>query len=176
MRAFIAFELPQRFVDDTARLARQLSAAVPGRFMPPENYHVTIAFLGDIGEADARSAIDALDAACADLGPISCTATGLGKFGRASDATLWLGIAQAPGLMDAAAHVRDRLRDHGLAFDAKPFMPHITLARRVRIPRTGLDGLAFPEPCELARVTLFKSTLDQAGATYKPLYTAKLVG
>ena len=61
---------------------------------------------------------------------------------------------------DAAAHVRDRLRDHGLAFDAKPFMPHITLARRVRIPRTGLVGLAFPEPCELTRITLFKSTLD----------------
>lgn len=174
MRAFIAFELPQRFVDDTARLVRQLSAAIPGRFMPPENYHVTLAFLGDIGEADARRAIDALDDACSGFGPPPCSATGLGTFGRASDATLWLGIARAPGLVDAAARVRDRLRDSGLAFDTKPFMPHVTLARRVRIPRAGLDGLVFPAPCELARVTLFKSTLDQTGATYKPLYTLEL--
>lgn len=174
MRAFVAFELPDRFIDDAVQLARQLSAAVPGRFMPAENYHITIAFLGDIGEDDARRAIGALDEACSDLGPIPCAATGLGKFGRASDATLWLGIAQAPALMEAAACLRGRLRDYGLSFDDKPFAPHVTLARRARIPRSGLDGLVFPEHCELTRVTLFKSTLDQTGATYKALYTVEL--
>lgn len=176
MRAFVAFELPDGFADDAARLSRQLSAAIPGRFMPMENYHITIAFIGEIGEDGARRAIDALDAARPHLHPVPCAPTGLGTFGSAGDATLWLGVAQAPRLMEAAACVRGHLRDRGVAFDEKPFSPHVTLARRARIPSAALGSLAFPAPAELCRVTLFKSRLDRTGATYKALHTVELAG
>ena len=98
----------------------------------------------------------------------------LGKFGRATDATLWLGIAAAPELEQLAARLRDELRARDVPFDAKPFKAHLTLARRARIPHVGLPHLAFPQDDEAYDVTLYKSTLDRAGAVYKSLHTVRL--
>ena len=171
MRVFVALELPQAFASDIAALSRQLKYAVEGRFLAAETYHLTLAFLGEATEAGIASAIEA---ACTNAAAIPLRSDGLGKFGRASDATLWLGIAATPDLMRLAETVREELGARGGAYDGKPFKPHITLARRVRIPRTDLPPLAFPLNDEASAVTLFKSTLARDGATYKPLYTARL--
>ncbi|BDE97049.1 RNA 2',3'-cyclic phosphodiesterase [Raoultibacter timonensis] len=171
MRVFVALELPQAFASDIAALSRQLKYAVEGRFLAAETYHLTLAFLGEATEAGIASAIEA---ACTNAAAIPLRSDGLGKFGRASDATLWLGIAATPDLMRLAETVREELGARGVAYDGKPFKPHITLARRVRIPRTDLPPLAFPLNDEASAVTLFKSTLARDGATYKPLYTARL--
>ena len=72
--------------------------------------------------------------------------------------------------MDLAERVRIELHERDIAFDAKAFRPHITLARRARIPRGQLPELLFPAPAVAPSVTLYKSILDQTGATYKPLY------
>lgn len=176
MRTFIALELPPRFADDTARLARQLSAAVRGRFMPRGNHHITLAFLGEVDEAGARRAVEALDAACAGVRAVRCAADGLGTFGRSRDATLWLGIARDPDLMRLAGRLRAEFLGRGLEVDAKPFRPHVTLARRARMPEVPLGDLAFPEPDRAHAVTLFRSTLGSEGATYKPLYRVELDG
>lgn len=174
MRAFVALELPQAFASDIAALSRQLKHAVEGRFLAAETYHLTLAFLGEATEAGIASAIEAIEAACTNAAAIPLRSDGLGKFGRASDATLWLGIAATPDLMRLAETVREELGARGVAYDGKPFKPHITLARRVRIPRTDLPPLAFPLNDEASAVTLFKSSLARDGATYKPLYTARL--
>lgn len=174
MRAFIALEPPEGFVEDVAAMARMLSAAVEGRFVPRQNYHVTLAFLGDIDEAQARGAMDAIDEACAEAAAVPMRPDGLGKFGRASDATLWLGLAPDAELAGLADRLREALRLRGIGFDDKPFLPHITLARRARLPKGALPELAFPLPCNAARVTLFKSTLSRDGAQYKPLYEVEL--
>ena len=171
MRAFIALELPGAFADEVAALSRALGEICAGRFVADENHHLTLAFLGDVGEAEARSAMAALDEACAGVGPVRLNATGLGIFGRARDATLWLGIEKDPQLMALAERVRSELSTRGLAYDEKDFLPHVTLARRVRMPRGALGDLAFPQPDEATRVTLFRSILGPDGARYKPLYT-----
>lgn len=98
----------------------------------------------------------------------------MGKFGRASDATLWLGIAPVPELITLTERMREELAARDIPFDDKPFKPHITLARRARIPKASLHPLAFPLDDAVACVTLFKSTLERAGAIYKPLHTARL--
>ena len=109
------------------------------RFMPRENYHVTLAFLVDIGEAEARGAMDALDEAAAAAAPIDLVPQGLGTFGRPRDATLFLALAPDPALVDLAARLRAALSARGIGFDAKAFRPHVTLARRARLGAT-LDG------------------------------------
>ena len=93
MRAFIALELPTDFADDVAAMARRLSASLDGRFLDRSTYHLTLAFLGDIDDAEASRAMDALDAACAGSASALLASDSLGKFGRPADATLWLGIA-----------------------------------------------------------------------------------
>ena len=174
MRTFIALELPEQFMDELAGVARQLSASVSGRFMRRETYHVTLAFLGEIGEGEVRAALNAVDEACSGAPPVPLRATGLGRFGRPHDATLWLGLDPVLELTGLADGVRERLRAHGVAFDEKPFRPHITLARRARIPKGVLPELSFPLPATATQVTVFKSILDSSGATYKPLYTVEL--
>ena len=109
MRAFIALELPADFADDTAAAARRLSASLEGRFLDRSTYHLTLAFLGDIDDAEASRAMDALDVACAGSAPVSLAPDGLGKFGRPADATLWLGVAPDPALQALA----ERVREHG---------------------------------------------------------------
>ncbi len=174
MRAFIALKLPADFADDVAAMARRLSASLEGRFLDRSTYHLTLAFLGDIDDADAARAMDALDAACANAAPVPLAPDSLGKFGRPADATLWLGLAPDPALLALAERVREELAARDLPFDPKPFRPHITLGRRVRIPKKPLPPLAFPLPAQARTATLFKSTLSRDGAAYKPLYTVEL--
>ena len=116
----------------------------------------------------------ALDAACAGAGPVPLVAAGLGTFGRGRDATLWLGVEKNDELEGLAGRVRAELASRGLAYDEKDFLPHVTLARRARMPRGDLGDLAFPLPDEARDVTLFRSILGPSGARYKPLYTVGL--
>lgn len=174
MRAFIALELPESFVDDLARMARTLGPAANAKLVPRENYHLTLAFLDEIGEAEARSAMAAMDEACAGRPTVPLRAEGLGKFGRAHAAALWLAVAPDPALMGLASAVREALDARGLDFDRKDFVPHVTLARRAKLPREELPQLAFPLPDEGATVTLYRSYLEPEGARYKPLYSVEL--
>ena len=61
MRTFIALDLPPDFADDAAALARRLSASMEGRFLKRDTYHLTLAFLGDVDEAQLAAATDALE-------------------------------------------------------------------------------------------------------------------
>ena len=174
MRAFVALELPEAFADEVGELACALAATCEGRFVRPGSHHLTLAFLGEVGEAEARRAMDALDAACAGAGAVELASAGLGSFGRGRDATLWLGVEKNPELMALSGRLREELLARGLGFDEKPFLPHVTLARRARLPRAALEGLVFPRPDTAARVTLYRSILEPDGARYKPLYTVAL--
>lgn len=176
MRTFIALRLSSDFKRGLAEVSRQLSSIMPGRFLPRENYHVTLAFLGEVDEAGARCAMDALDEACADARPIRLVPAGLGHFGRVQDATLWLGLERDPALMELAEGVRRSLRAHGLSIDEKPYRPHVTIARRVRLSRGQLPALPFPAPVVAERAALYRSFLDSSGATYKELYGVDLSG
>lgn len=174
VRTFVALELPDTMRAEIVDLARCLAGRVTGRFVPGENYHLTLAFLGEIGEAESRDAIAAMDEVAAGRGPVRLRPTGLGTFGKPSDCTLWLGIEAASELVALAEELRAALAARGIAFDGKPLRPHITLARRVRLPKGELAPLVFPEPAYAAHMTLFKSTLTPEGAIYKPLYRAEL--
>ena len=174
MRAFIALELPEAFWRETADLARQLSLRIDGRFSKSDSYHLTLAFLGNIDDAQKGLAMDAMDAACAGLFAIPLESNGLGKFGRSNDATLWMGVKPNDGLLELARRIREELEARSITFDSKPFRPHITLARRTRIGRSDLPALPFPRDDVATDVTLFKSELSHEGATYKTLYTIEL--
>ncbi len=174
MRTFIAVELPEAFKDEVAGVARQLSAAIDARYAPRANYHITLAFLGDITEAQLRSAIGVLEEAAQGLCSFPLRPDGIGKFGKSHNATLWMGVAKAPELMSLTENLREGLHAEGVPMDGKAFLPHITLARHATIPKAELPRLLFPQEASARKVTIFKSTLLKAGAEYKPLYTVEL--
>ena len=176
MRAFIALELSSTCIEDITSLVRSLVGVVEGRFVTPDAYHLTLAFLGEIGEVKTRDAMAALEEVSAGREPVALTFEGLGSFGRPRDATLWLGVCATPQLIDLAAGLRNALETRNLSFDKKPFRPHVTLARRARLEGGVLPNLAFPAPDVAQRITLFKSILSPPPATYKLLYACDLNG
>ena len=135
MRTFIALELPEEFSMQVAELARGLreQGLLQGRFMCRSTYHITLAFIGDVGEAEAQRVIDVLDEVRPKLSAIELRSVGLKKFGRGNTATIALELEPNDALLDAAAFVRSALDARGIAFDDKKFVPHITLARKAQV-------------------------------------------
>ncbi|MDE2235488.1 MAG: RNA 2',3'-cyclic phosphodiesterase [Gammaproteobacteria bacterium] len=102
-----------------------------GKPVPASNFHMTLAFLGSLdaaGALTARRAADSVHAASFDLR--------LDRLGFWSEAgVLWLGTAQpcaAAGKL--ATQLAQALRAQGLEPDAKPFVAHLSLARKVNKP------------------------------------------
>lgn len=172
MRLFIALELTPVLRDEVAAMARQLHACVRGRFVPPQNYHITLAFIGEAHNGFIDMAKHAIDQGVANLDGIPLCPTQLGKFGRRDNATLWLGFTESPEIMQLANHIREILYDHGIYYESKPFLPHATLARHAKLPKDEMPSLSFPNPARVYRVTLYNSKLSPEGATYEPLYSA----
>ena len=121
MRAFVAVDLPAEFEDEVAALARSLHACVEGRFLKRQTYHVTLAFLGEINEADARRAIDALERACALSAPVLLEPKGFERFGHRREGLLALALEADPGLVGLAENLRSGLRAQGVAYDEKSY-------------------------------------------------------
>lgn len=178
MRTFIALEIPELLRDELADVTRSLQASLRGRFVPRQNYHMTLAFLGDVPQAmldDAQCAMECAATRVEYGRNIVLAADRLGSFGRAKNATLWMGFAKDPILMALAEDLRDRLDSCGFTLDGKSFLPHVTLARHACITEGSLPNLPFPEPTVATQITLFKSELTRDGAIYDPLYSVPLV-
>ncbi|MBQ6675643.1 MAG: RNA 2',3'-cyclic phosphodiesterase [Ruminococcus sp.] len=162
MRLFIALE-PSDNVK-TALLAMQGALKkknVKGRFTPCENFHLTLAFIGEY--PDAGQAADALSQV--SFAPFEITVRGLGCFGD----TLWAGVEGSQGLEALAKKIRHALALGGIPFDKKSFSPHITLARKAE---GDFSGTAVPEESMMVTgFTLFSSTFGKNGMLYTPLYT-----
>ena len=130
--------------DDATRaeLVRKQGLLLPhlakARPTAPDNLHLTLAFLGMLEEGQVVSALEAMrEAAEASSVPaLDLPLAGLGSFGRDGRAILWQGLAAGPGLdalFDLQARLERALRGRGLSLEERPYRPHITLARGVRL-------------------------------------------
>ena len=125
MRMFVAIALPE-----TIRAAcERLQQGVPGaRWVPPENMHLTLRFLGEVGGGDFDDLMHAL--ADVVVPPFEIEVAGVGHFEtRQVPTTLWAGIKPSPELKHLQAKVERAVRSIGLPPETRKFVPHITLAR-----------------------------------------------
>lgn len=153
--------------------ARALELQVPGRYVEPGNYHVTLAFLGDMALSLVPSISDGVKAATQGIQAMSCVLDGTGHFGKDSSATVWAGIAEAARIERTAAAVRRALDKLNIGYDKKPCKPHITLARKVDVGNAELPALAATAGV-LDHITVFHSTRVRGVLTYLPLATIQL--
>ena len=172
MRLFVAAELPGEMLEALAETSAALREAVRGRYVAPDSFHVTLAFLGEVEGSRVPAACDALRESCAGYGPIDASLRELGCFGRARAATLWQGV-NAAGLSALAQDVRRSLRAAGVALDEKAFLAHVTLMRAA-----DLSHVELPMPHvtrgAIDTVTLFKSDLSGARPVYEPIHSVAL--
>ena len=158
MRLFFAIPLPPPVRETLAAVQDGLRAQGRGAFPPPENLHLTLAFLGET--EDLAGAVAALAAIRAR--PFSLSVGGpLGRF----DDLWWAGVRAGRALEDLALSLQADLRARGFSIEDRPFQPHITLVRRwqgeapqVTVPHAKMV---------VRRVSLLRS--DQTGG--KRIYT-----
>jgi RNA 2',3'-cyclic 3'-phosphodiesterase len=179
-RVFVALALPA--VLRQALILPQALLPLPAR-VPPDNFHVTLAYLGAVDD----TALEAVDQALAAIraGPVPLRLTGLGLFGGARPRLAFAAIAPEPRLRSLHDKVRSAVRSAGLVLPAERFVPHVTLGRfappapdaAMRLERAVAEAAAFRAgPAEPAEVTLYESRAVKAGRVYIPLAQYALRG
>ena len=163
MRLFIAIELEEQFrailtgVQDAWR-----RRGVQGSFTPPENLHLTLAFLGEYPDPDA--VLEAMERV--HFPPVQLRLDGFGSFGD----LYWCGLESGGALEQLSGKLRRALAEDDLPFDRKRFRAHITLVRRAIAPKGKLPGTVVPEASMTAHaVTLMRSERGRHGMIYTPL-------
>ncbi|MBE6598193.1 MAG: RNA 2',3'-cyclic phosphodiesterase [Ruminococcaceae bacterium] len=149
MRLFIAINFTEPFKKEVLGCQADLRrASLSGNFSRPENLHMTLAFIGEV--RDASGALRAVKSVRFE--PFELKLKGSGRFGN----LWWIGADSGKKAEALAAEVRDALRREGVPFDAKPFKPHITVAREVE---TAADfSMRVPEAVmTVSRISLMKS-------------------
>lgn len=170
IRLFVGLQIPEALRQSLAGLC----SGVPGaRWVKPENFHLTLRFIGEVeegvaGDIDAALAAIAAPAFTVDL-------AGVGQFGSGRKTrALWAGIVANDALNRLQAKVETAVVDAGLPDEHRKFAPHITLARLKAAPPDRIEQFivghagfrAGPIPVE--RFTLFSSFLSSSGAIYTP--------
>lgn len=167
LRIFTGFEIPA----DIAQSLSVLRGGLPGaRWIDPENYHVTLRFIGDVDDSIVRevaSLLERVKRATFELCFDDLTAFG-GRKPRALVATL----AATPALMDLQAEHERLLQRVGLEPEGRKYIPHVTLARlRESSSRQVADYLALRAPYRslpfrVSRFVLFSSRASVGGGPY----------
>ncbi|MEA4853083.1 MAG: RNA 2',3'-cyclic phosphodiesterase [Christensenella sp.] len=174
-RLFVAAELPEAVRRALEQTARRLKATVRGRFSGVENYHVTLAFLGDMDLTLRPALSEIVHRAAEGMPPIETSLAGLGYFGRKESAVLWCGLTGAKALEALSGKIRRGLADAGIGFDGKPMKAHITLARKACLTEVGLaEFMPFCNDFRIRRVTLFESAREEGKLVYRPLFATEL--
>lgn len=163
MRLFLAIplkhELKEKVKDVQVGFLRQ---HVRGNYTPPENLHITLAFIGEYGDPDR--VMEALEPV--RFRPFRITMDRLGQF----DQLWWTGLAKCPEL-DALAHsVRYALAENGIPFDRKRFRAHITILRKPEYTMGDLQPVEMtPASMTVDRICLMQSTRGKNGMIYTEL-------
>lgn len=171
MRLFTAIDIPETLRDDLSAL--QESEVLAVRWSDPEQFHVTLRFIGEVSEAQAVRYEEAL--ADVDAEPVQCAPYGLDVLpSRRSPRVLMLGLERTDSIMGLYDAVSDRLEAEGVDPEDRTYRPHVTLGRLDDAdPESVQDFLhaheehSFP-PFEADRFVLYESTLTQDGAIHEP--------
>jgi 2'-5' RNA ligase len=166
-RLFSAIEIPRSIAERLTVLRAGLSGA---RWIDPENYHLTLRFIGDVDGATARDFTLALSEI--EVPAFELKLNGLGSFGGRKPRAIFASIVPSMQL-EALQRANERAaREAGLPPEGRNFKPHVTLARlrgaRPDAVATYLErqGGVAAEPFIVSRFVLYSSRNSVGGGPY----------
>ena len=170
LRLFVALALPALVKTQLAALA----GGIPGaRWVPPENYHLTLRFIGEIEPWRAEEVDHALAAIRAPRFELALT--GIGTFEKGGRIqSMYVNAERSEALSRLQGKVETALQRVGLEPERRRFAPHVTLARTDRAETHKLvsflqaHALFRPPPVAVEHFTLFSSRLGKEAAHYVP--------
>lgn len=167
-RLFTGLEIPP---DIGFMLSLKRGGLMGARWIDPENYHITLRYVGDVDHRTAAEISDVLERFGATE-RFSLTLDHLGVFGGNRPRALYAGVAANPQLAHLQAGHERILQRLGLSPDGRKFTPHVTLAR---LRDTGaqevasyiaLSGRFAPLTFPVARFVLYSSRDSVGGGPY----------
>ena len=175
MRAFVGFFTTRNIYDHIERIKEESSNFLRGKWIEPQNLHMTFQFLGDINQKQAISVIQNLQRIAESSSPFKVQYRSLGVFpDKKRPRILWIGVSKGESrLKRIATEVTRMNRSAGIRVDSKPFYPHVTICRIKETDRKKLNvmmnkykGFNFGEET-VDRIALISSSLTSIG----PIYT-----
>ncbi len=184
MRVFVALNLSTA---EHARLSQATAglreAGYPVRWVPPENVHLTLKFLGEVAEGRIAELSMAVDEAAAGVGAFRLAVGGLGAFPSLSrPQVIWVGVQLHATLEALQRSLEDALAERGYPREERHFRPHLTIgrARKGAKPREfqGLEELVartpYDDAFEIRSVDVMRSRLMPSGALYDVVHSTSL--
>jgi 2'-5' RNA ligase len=166
-RLFTGLEIPA----DIAEALSMLRGGLPGaRWIDPENYHVTLRFIGDVDHALAHDIASLLDQV--NRRGFELRFDGLAPFGGRKPRAVVATAAPVAPLIELQAELERLMQRVGLDPEGRKFIPHVTLARlRDSSSLQVADYLSARGPFRLSpfavsRFVLFSSKDSVGGGPY----------
>jgi 2'-5' RNA ligase len=186
MRLFVALNLPKKEKDRIYRAARPLrDMELPVRWIPPENFHVTLKFLGEVPEHRLEAVEAALSGVAQATQRMDLEISGFGAFPTIRrPRVLWVGVEPTPALRCLKQDIEWALSDCGFDRETRAFHPHLTLGRAEEADGAGafrgLDdeaaALEYRGMILVRKIDLMRSHLSKEGARYSIYQSAALQG
>lgn len=185
IRSFLAFELPPDIKEILSRVSEEMRGfPVDVRWVPTDNIHLTMVFLGNIPEDNITRIEQSVSNVCKEAGAFSVRLSGVGVFpNRRRPSVLWAGL---DGEIERMGELRDALQKAlaplGIKEETRGFAPHLTLGRfkkgpprREQVERLLSEYESLSSPvCTMDKLKLFRSQLRPGGAVYTELKTWSL--
>jgi RNA 2',3'-cyclic 3'-phosphodiesterase len=166
-RLFTGLEIPPSIAQSLAMMRGGLPGA---RWIDPENYHLTLRFIGDIDDALARDIVGLLGRV--QRAPFALRLDGLASFGGRKPRAVVAAVTANQSLIELQAEQERLLQRLGLEPEGRKYTPHITLARlRETSSRQVADYLSTRGhyrslPFDVTRFVLFSSRASIGGGPY----------
>lgn len=176
LRLFYAINFDEKTMQDLKKLQDDLRPQVyRGRWAPPENFHITMHFVGEVEDDELPFFKSALEKSVEGMEEFPLRFTSYGSFRRNLQDLIYV---KAKYSGDSMLYISEALRRNAGRGDDKPLKPHITLVRRAEMNHKTLKVLkkmrfSLP-PVAVKSVELMESRKVDGTLTYLPLHSIKL--
>jgi RNA 2',3'-cyclic 3'-phosphodiesterase len=160
--------------EELGRAIEALEKSVPGaRWVPVQNIHVTLAFLGRVEEGRVAGLSAAIADTVQDHVDFTVRLGELGAFPSVRRArVIWAGLDDPTrGLAGLADSLAEELELLGFPREARTFQPHATIARLKQPAPVAPAFIPSPLSFPVERISLFESHLQRPAALYEELAT-----
>ena len=160
MRLFFALEFDKSSKSQLKQIQYKLQQhEIVGRYTYEDNFHITLAFIGESTEEEAQRLTDVLHQLKSRCEQISVDH--LGSFRQSGRQLAWLGIKDNLAVTTLQNELIEALEQHGFVTESRDYVPHITLARHVD-KQAPLDAVEIsPLPLPIYSIALMESkTVD----------------
>jgi 2'-5' RNA ligase len=188
IRAFIAINLSQEILERIEQMSLDLRSrlkGVPVRWVPADNIHLTLKFLGNVSTANLEMLKEILDNVVSNHHDCDISVGGIGAFPKPHNPrVIWVGMEVPQELVSLQHNIEIETARLGYSREHRPFSAHLTIGRVSRNASTQdahaiaeiLDSykVGFLGATRITSVYLYRSDLKPDGAIYTPIYAAAL--